>query len=66
MDVREECKKALQLGIPTATFAKMIGRDPSTLYKWLDGTRTLSKEVEDEVRNKLIEIKEQWIHIMEE
>ena len=66
MDIREECLKAIALGIPKAAFAKMIGRDSSTIYKWLDGTRKLSPIVEQEVAAKLLDLKEQWQHIMEE
>lgn len=60
MDVKQECLKAIQLGLSKATLARMIGRDPSTIYKWLNGNRTISKEVENEVLIKLQEIKKRW------
>lgn len=63
MNLREECLKAVATGLPKATLAKRIQRDSSTLYKWLDGTRSLSKEVEEEVRMELKKIKKQWEEI---
>ena len=51
------------MGYPVATFAKLIGRDSSTLYKWVDGSRQISNEVREQIRDKIIEMKEQWATI---
>lgn len=59
---REALLKLINSGYPTATFAKRIGRDASTLYKWLDGSRQISQEVEEEVREELKHMKEMWMN----
>ena len=61
MSLREECLKVFNTGIAVATFAKRIGRDSSTLYKWLDGTREISPVVKEEVRKELKKIQAVWI-----
>lgn len=63
LDLREAFNMAVATGIPAARIAKHIGRDSATLYKWADGTRNISKEIEEEVRNELKYIKEQWSKI---
>lgn len=63
MDIREECLKAIETGLPKAVLAKKINRDPSTLYKWLNGSRKISKEVEAEITSQLQIIKQQWENI---
>ena len=60
MDLKEQCLKALSTGLAVATFAKRIGRDSSTLYKWLDGTREISDQVKEDVRQGLKEIQTVW------
>lgn len=62
MSFRDECIKVFNTGIAVATFAKRIGRDSSTLYKWLDGSRKISPEVEDEIRQELKQIQKIWIN----
>lgn len=63
MDLKEECQKAVNTGIPIRFLARKIEYDNSTLSKWLRGQRNIS----DEVQNKLIlvlqELKEQWENI---
>lgn len=61
--LREEFLKAIDTGMSIAAFAKRIGRDPATLYKWADGTRNLSKKVEEEVYCELVRMKEKWNNI---
>lgn len=61
MSLRDECLKVFETGIAVATFAKRIGRDSSTLYKWLDGTREISPVVKEEVREELKKIQAIWI-----
>ena len=57
-------KELVDMGFAVATFAKKIGRDASTLYKWVDGSRQISKEVESEVANKIKEMKERFNQII--
>lgn len=64
MDIREEFQKAINTGLPISVVAKKIGKDPSTLNKWLHGTRNVSSEIEDAVKNVLLEIKEKWQYIL--
>lgn len=61
MSLRDECLKAFDTGTAVATFAKRIGRDSSTLYKWLDGTREISPAVKEEVREELKKIQAVWM-----
>ena len=60
MDLKEECQKAVNAGVPIRFLARKIEYDNSTLSKWLRGQRNIS----DSVQNKLIlvlqELKEQW------
>lgn len=64
MDIREEFQKAINTGLPISVVAKRIGKDPSTLNKWLHGTRKVSSEIETAVSKILYEIKKQWEEIM--
>ncbi len=64
MDIREEFQKAIDTGLPISVVAKKIGKDPSTLNKWLHGTRNVSSEIEMAVSEILYEIKKQWEEIM--
>lgn len=64
MDIREEFQKAINTGLPISVVAKRIGKDPSTLNKWLHGTRKVSSEIETAVSEILYEIKKQWEEIM--
>lgn len=64
MDIRYEFKKAIDAGLPISFVAKKINKDPSTLNKWLHGTRKVSKEIEDAVEIVLLEVKEKWQHIL--
>lgn len=64
MDIREECLKVIeQSGVTAAFLAKSIGRDPSTLNKWLKGTRNVSEEFKVDLANKLRELRDIWMEI---
>lgn len=57
---KEECQKVFNTGMAVATFAKKMGRDTSTLYKWLHNEREISDTIKDEVRIKMKEIQQVW------
>jgi len=63
MTLKECLERAVNAGLPVAFLAKNIGRDSSTLYKWLSGARTPSQEVQNEVREELIRLKAEWNNI---
>ena len=65
MDIRTECLKVAALGYPIAALAHSIGKDPSTLNKWLKGTRNVSSEVEQAVKEEILRLKNEWEKIME-
>lgn len=64
MNILFEFKKAVDAGLPISYVAKKIGKDPSTLNKWLHGTRNVSSEIEEAVKQVLLEIKEKWRNIL--
>ena len=64
MDARQELQKAIKLGVSISFVARKINKDPSTLNKWLHGTKNVSLEVEQAVQKTLIELKEGWMNIM--
>ena len=64
MDVKNELQKAIDTGLPIAVIAKRIGRDPSTLNKWLHNTRGVSKETQQLVKEELQRIKNLWNDIL--
>jgi len=64
MNIRFEFQKAVDAGLPISYVAKKIGKDPSTLNKWLHGTRNVSTEIEEAVERILLEIKEKWRNIL--
>lgn len=66
MDIRLECLKVAAIGHPMAAIAKNIGKDPSTLNKWLKGTRKVSPEVEEAVKKEIVRLKNEWMKVMEE
>ena len=66
MDIRKECQKAVDAGTTAAVIARKINKDPSTLNKWLRGTRNVSDEVKTDVARALLEIKSEWENIMVE
>jgi len=49
--------------VTAAFLAKSIGRDPSTLNKWLKGTRNVSEEFKVDLANKLRELREIWMEL---
>lgn len=63
MDMLEVIQKVHELGYPIATIAKKINRDPSTLNKWIKGTRNVSEDVEEAVREEIHRLKEEWLNI---
>ena len=63
MDIRSECLKVAAIGHPMAAIAKNIGKDPSTLNKWLKGTRNVSPEVEEAVKKEILRLKSEWMKI---
>ena len=63
MDLRIAFQKAKEAGLLPGTLARRIGRCPDTLYKWADGTRNLSSQVQQEVLDELRKIKAQWAEI---
>lgn len=63
MDILEAIQKVHELGYPIATIAKQINRDPSTLNKWIKGTRNVSEDIEEAVRNEIRRLKEEWLNI---
>lgn len=64
MNIREELQKAVNTGIPIAVIAKRIGKDPSTLNKFIHNVRNISPEVEADVAAELRRIKKEWENIM--
>ena len=47
MNIKNELQKAINTGLPISVVAKKINKDPSTLNKWLHGTRNVSSEIEN-------------------
>ena len=62
MTLKEQCDILFSNGLTVACLAKKMGRDSSTLYKWLNGTRELSPTVEQEAREQLKEIQKIWLN----
>lgn len=60
MNIKNELQKAINTGLPISVVAKKINKDPSTLNKWLHGTRNVSAEIENAVYFVLLDIKHQW------
>jgi len=60
MDLREECQKAINAGIPIRYLARKIEYDNSTLSKWLRGERNISEKIQNKLVLTLQELKEQW------
>lgn len=63
MNIKNELQKAINTGLPLSIIAKKIGKDPSTLNKWLHGTRNVSPEIEELVYQVLLSIKDEWKNI---
>lgn len=63
MDILTALQQVSDLGYSVAAIAKRIGRDPSTLHKWLKGTRTPSVEIQEKVREEIIRLKNEWMKI---
>ena len=64
MNIKNELQKAINTGLPISVVAKRINKDPSTLNKWLHGTRNVSSEIENAVYEILLDLKEQWENIL--
>lgn len=64
MNIKNELQKAINTGLPISVVAKKINKDPSTLNKWLHGTRNVSSEIENAVYEILLDLKEQWENIL--
>lgn len=63
MDLREECQKAIDAGIPIRFLARKIDYDNSTLSKWLRGEKNISNRIQDKLILALQDLKEQWNNI---
>lgn len=64
MKTKEALQAAYNAGTPIAFIAKGIGKDPSTINKWLRGTsKYLASETEEDLKNKIREIKSLWEQI---
>lgn len=64
MNIKNELQKAINTGLPISVVAKKINKDPSTLNKWLHGTRNVSSEIENAVYEILLDLKKQWENIL--
>ncbi len=60
MDLREECQKVIDAGIPIRFLARKIDYDNSTLSKWLRGERNISDKVQNKLILALQDLKKQW------
>lgn len=58
MTLQEKCEKIFSTGITISTFAKNTKRDPSTIYKWLEGSRKISPKVEADIIKEIKRIKD--------
>lgn len=64
MNIKDELQKAINTGLPISVVAKKINKDPSTLNKWLHGTRNVSNEIELAVYDILLKMKQEWENIL--
>lgn len=61
METKEALQIAREAGTSISFIAKGIGKDPSTISKWLRGTsKYLSVDTENLLKNKIREIKALW------
>lgn len=61
MDTRTALLQAQEAGTAISFIAKNIGKDPSTVHKWMRGTnKYLSEATEKDVINELRRIKQLW------
>lgn len=64
MNTKEALISARDAGTPIAWIAKNIGKDPSTIHKWMRGTsKYLKAETEEDLINELRRIKAIWTSI---
>ena len=64
METKEALQAAHNAGTSISFIAKGIGKDPSTISKWLRGTnKYLAIETEEDLKNKIREIKSLWEQI---
>lgn len=66
LNLEEECRKALKLGVSIRFLAEKMNRDPTTLSKWLRGERNISDDIKNDLIQALQKLKEQWNNIMKE
>ena len=60
MNLREECQKAINTGIPIRFLARKINYDNSTLSKWLRGEKNISDGIQNKLILALQDLKRQW------
>lgn len=63
MTVREALATANDIGYPIAALAKRIGKDPSTIQKWVRGRSRISAQTEEKVKQDILEAKQRWAEI---
>ena len=64
MDTRKLLTQVNETGTPIALIAKNIGKDPSTLHKWMRGTsKYLAEQTEKDLINEIQRIKLLWENI---
>lgn len=64
LDTQELLRQVYETGTPIAFIAKNIGKDPSTLQKWMRGTSPyFSEKAQEELIQEIKRIKKLWENI---
>ena len=64
LDTQKLLQQVNETGTPIAFIAKNIGKDPSTLHKWMRGTsKYLAAETQEKLIQEIKRIKQLWENI---
>ena len=64
MDLREALKAVSSAGTPISILARNVGKSPSTVNKWINGSnKYLAQETQEKLIDEVYRIKELWANI---
>lgn len=60
MELKEKIQKIISFGIPISVLAKKVGKDHSTISKWLHGQSQISIKLEQKLNTILEDMNREW------
>lgn len=63
MNTKNIIQQIVNIGIPINVIARRVGKDGSTIAKWLRGRTNISQELDFELKKTAIQMNKEWQQI---